>query len=245
MHLRRFCCLVAASLLFAAAGPSRAVTLGFGCITGNIAGDCAIGEAQMTVYVTDPGGGQIDFTFENVGADASSITDVFWDDGSLLAIFSITNTLGVVEFSDPATPAELPGANNASPPFVTSVGFSADSDPPAQPLGVNPGEMLLVRFDLIGGQTFADALSELADDTLRVGIHVQGFATGGSESFVTPEPGTLAPRDRRPAGPGGVSAPALKKVLTQSASEHLFLYEGRRVPLLPWRRGRPRPRKFR
>jgi len=37
-------------------------------------------------------------------------------------------------------------------------------------------------------------LGELADGTLRIGIHVQGFATGGSESFVNvplPEPATF------------------------------------------------------
>lgn len=145
----------------------------------------------MTVDVTDPGGSQIDFTFKNVGAAASSITDVYWDDGSLLGIFSITNTPGLVEFSSPATPGNPPGGNDADPDFNATAGFSADSDPPAQPLGVNPGETLLVRFNLIGGQTFADAISELNANTLRIGIHVQGFASGGSESFITPEPGTF------------------------------------------------------
>ncbi|HEX5065147.1 MAG TPA: PEP-CTERM sorting domain-containing protein [Myxococcota bacterium] len=163
-------------------------------MTNTIAGDCDIGEAQMSVDVTDPGGGQIDFTFHNVGAAASSIADVYWDDGTLLSIFSITNGPGV-SFSQGATPPDLPGGNNASPPFVTSVGFSADSDAPVEPNGVNPGEFLTVRFDLIGGQSFANAISDLTDGDLRVGIHVQGFATGGSESFVNtpvPEPGTLA-----------------------------------------------------
>lgn len=191
MRLCRFCCLAVGTFLLAVAGPASAVTYGFNCITNTIAGDCTIGEAQMTVDVTDPGGGQIDFTFKNVGAAASSITDVYWDDGSLLGIFSITNTPGLVEFSNPATPGNLPGGNNADPDFNATAGFSADSDPPVQPLGVNPGETLLVRFNLIGGQTFADAINELNNNTLRIGIHVQGFASGGSESFITPEPGTF------------------------------------------------------
>jgi hypothetical protein len=150
----------------------------------------------MTVDVSDPGGGRIDFSFENTGPAASSITDVYWDDGTLLAIFSITNTPGLVEFSNPATPANLPGANNASPRFVTSAGFSADSDPPVQPMGVNPGEWLTVTFTLIGGQTFADAIQDLTDGSLRIGIHVQGYTSGGSESLVNvpaPEPGTFVP----------------------------------------------------
>lgn len=182
-------------LLLGATAPAGAVTLGFDCISNNLAGDCAIGEAQMTVDVTDPGGGKIDFTFKNTGIALSSITDVYWDDGTLLALFSITNTPGLVEFSTPATPANLPAANNASPPFVTTVGFSADSDPPAQPLGVNPGEQLVVTYTLIGGQAFADAITALTNGGLRVGIHVQGYGSGGSESLVNnpvPEPGTAA-----------------------------------------------------
>ena len=78
------------------------------------------------------------------------------------------------------------------------------SDPPAQPNGVNPGEFLGVIFDLNGG-TIDDVRTELGNGTLRIGIHVQGFTGGGSESFVNippdgqggpgepiPEPATLA-----------------------------------------------------
>ena len=182
-------------LLLGATAPAGAVTLGFDCISNNLAGDCAIGEAQMTVDVTDPGGGKIDFTFKNTGIALSSIADVYWDDGTLLAIFSITDTPGLVEFSSPATPANLPAANNASPPFATTAGFSADSDSPVQPMGVNPGEQLIVTYTLIGGQTFADAITALTNGSLRVGIHVQGYSSGGSESLVNnpvPEPGSLA-----------------------------------------------------
>src|SRR5262245_23051793 len=98
MRLRFACCLaVSVAALAAASAPARAVSYGFGCITNSIAGDCAIGEAQMTVDVTDPGGNQIAFTFKNAGPAASSITDVYWDDGSLLGIAFITNTPGLVE----------------------------------------------------------------------------------------------------------------------------------------------------
>lgn len=185
--------LVAGSLLLGGA-PAPAVTLGFDCVTNNNAGNCAIGEAQVTVEVTDPGGGQIAFTFRNVGANASSITDVYWDDGTLLSILSITSSAGV-NFAEGAMPPNLPGGNDALPPFVAS--FSAESQAPAVPQnGVNPGETLTVTFTLIGGQTFANAIQDLTDGDLRVGIHVQSIiGTGGSEGFVNipiPEPGTLA-----------------------------------------------------
>lgn len=159
--------------------------------TNNVAGDVAIGIAQLSVNVTNPGGGQIDFTFLNSGPAACSITDLYWDDGALLGIATIFNGPGT-SFSQGASPPDLPGGNNCSPPFQASAGFTADSNPPAQPNGVNPGEWVTVRFNLIGGFTFADAINQLNDGTVRIGIHVQGFASGGSESFVIPSPGPAA-----------------------------------------------------
>lgn len=170
-------------------------TYSFVNITNNNAGDAAIGEAQLFVEVFDLGGGQMNFVFSNIGPAASSITDVYFDNGTLLGIASIINTPGLVEFSQLASPPDLPGGNLAVPPFVTTLGFSADSDPPVQPLGVNPGESLGIVFDLQPGGTFAGVVSELASGALRIGIHVQGFSSGGSESFINggviPAPGAL------------------------------------------------------
>lgn len=179
---------IAAGLLVAA--PSAAVSYGFGCITSNTPGDCTIAEAQILVDVTDEGGGDVRFTFTNVGADASSIEGIYFDDGSLLGISSIVNGPGVSFTGGSASPPNLPAANLASPPFVTTSGFLADSDPPTSGNGVQPGEFVAIIFDLQGGQTFADVISELDAATLRVGIHVIAFASGGSESLVNvvPEP---------------------------------------------------------
>lgn len=171
-----------AILVFAAA-PARAATLSFFCITDNLAADCATGESQLTVNVTDPGGNKVLFHFKNSGPNASSITDAYFDDGSLLGLSLITNGPGV-SFSQDASPPNLPGGNNVSPPFQVTAGFLADSNPPAQPNGVNPGEWLKITFDLQSGRNFADVITELTDGSLRIGIHVQGFASGGSESFV-------------------------------------------------------------
>jgi hypothetical protein len=161
------------------------------CVTNNNAGDCAIAALQMSVEVTDIGGGQVQFRFKNAGPLASSITDVYFDDGTLLGIASVVDYAGV-DFEQGASPGNLPGANNAVPPFQTTAGFSADSEPPAQPNGVNPGEQVDIIFNLIAGKTFADTLNAMdgpfdnlgPDDELRIGIHVQGFATGGSESLI-------------------------------------------------------------
>jgi hypothetical protein len=159
--------------------------------------DGAIGEGQLFLEVDDPNpsDGQIDFIFTNIGPEASSITDVYFDDGNLLSIASITNTPNLVQFSQLASPSNLPGGNNLSPPFVNTAGFSVDSDPPTQLLGVNPGEFLGITFDLQAGGVLDDIINELASGALRIGIHVQGYDSGGSESFVNneviPAPGAI------------------------------------------------------
>ena len=162
---------------------AHAVTVDFYCVSNNIAGDCTIGEAQMSVDVVDISNSQVRFDFFNIGPGASSITDVYFDDGSLLGISSIINGTGV-SFSQGATPGNLPAANGALPPFVATTGFTADSDPAVQPNGVNPGETLGIIYALQGSQTYADVISELTVGSLRIGIHVQGYASSGSESFV-------------------------------------------------------------
>jgi hypothetical protein len=186
--------LFVSAFALAAGTTHAAVTYGFGGITNNSATNTANGEAQLFVDVAAVGAAQVSFTFRNVGPHAMSITDVYFDDGTLLGIASITNMSGV-DFSQGASPPNLPGGNTLSPPFSTTAGFLADSDPPAQPNGVNPGEQLVITFDLIGGMTFADTITALdtPGDHLRIGIHVQGYADGGSESFVNvPAPGALA-----------------------------------------------------
>ena len=153
----------------------------------------AIGEAQLFVTLTDIGGDQVLFTFDNIGPEVSSITDVYFDDSSLLSsIASIDNSDPGVSFSQLASPGNLSGGNNLSPPFITTGDFSADSDPPVQPNGVNPGESLGIVFNLQGGSIFNDVIDEINSRSFRVGIRVQGFADGGSESFVIiPAPGAV------------------------------------------------------
>ena len=75
------------------AGGVQAVPLDFFCITNTLPGDCAIGEAQLGVDVTSFGIGtgvggvdQVLFTFTNTGADMSTISEIYFDDGSLLGL---------------------------------------------------------------------------------------------------------------------------------------------------------------
>lgn len=191
MHRSIIAGLLPCAALLLGAGPAAALTLGFDCVSNNLAGDCASGEAQLEVTIIGgPGANQVSFTFTNSGPDDSSITDVYFDDGTLLGLASIVDGTGV-DFESGASPRNLPAGNAAAPAFEAS--FAADSEPPVQPNGVNPGEELTVIFDLLAGMTLADTEAALADGSLRIGIHVQGFEGGGSESFVNdgevvPEP---------------------------------------------------------
>lgn len=185
--------VVAMLLAFAPAASASDLTLGFVCITNN-SGVCATYSPQFDVVVHDEGGGQVSFTFNNNGPLASFIDGVYFDDGALLGIASVVNGTGV-SFSNPATPNDLPAGNTASPPFVTTAGFSADNDPGAAN-GVNPGEWVKIIFNLKPGMTFANVLADLASGALRIGIHVQGLSGGFSESMINtttpvPEPGSL------------------------------------------------------
>jgi hypothetical protein len=192
--------LAGAFFLFAVVS-AQALVYTFDNITNNAAGDAAIGEAQLWVDVMDVGFNQALFTFGNTGPDYSSICDVYFDDGSLLGIAGLIDVDdGVggnsgVDFTQFAMPYNLPGGQNIG--FNTTAGFSADSDPPVQQNGVNPGETLGILFNLQLGQTWDNVIAELGTGALRIGIHVQGFESGGSESFVNnnpapvPEPSTI------------------------------------------------------
>jgi hypothetical protein len=166
--------------------------------------------AQLTVeiWAVEDNAHQVKFVFSNSGPYASSITDVYFDDGTLLGIAYLIDAddpdahdiLGDsgVDFSPGGSPPNLPGGNSADPAFEVTAGFLADSDSPTQPNGVNPGERLGVVFNLKEKngtyQTVDSILAALRQDpnidgALRIGIHVQGFQNGGSESFINTPPG--------------------------------------------------------
>jgi len=171
------------------AGPAAAgVIYSFQGVTNTNWVDVDTGRAQVSVDVSDAGGGKVAFKFVNSGPSASSITAVYFDADELFAGMSIVNGSGV-RFSLGATPRNLPGGKDIS--FNASL--AADSDSPTQPNGVNPGESLTVLFDLANGQTYQDVLYALHGGVdLRTGIHVQAFSGGGSESFVNnPEPASV------------------------------------------------------
>ncbi|GIW87723.1 MAG: hypothetical protein KatS3mg108_2047 [Isosphaeraceae bacterium] len=190
----------------------------YGNVTGNNPTNAATG-AQYSFSLINVNATTVGFKFENAGPLASSITDIYFQvgpsaGGLLTGIVSIIDSGAGVDFSAGASPPNLPGGGGANPDFVVTAGLSADSNPPAQPNGVNPGEWVQVNFSIRSGATFSDIQAAVdraynnpgaiwnsdgsfitgADEGIRVGIHVQGFSNGGSESFVAqaPEPSSLA-----------------------------------------------------
>lgn len=128
-----------------------------------------------------------------------SVTDIYFDDGSLLGISTIINQSGATAFATPAIPSELPENQFLDPDFITSNSgmeyFSADSNSPPYDNGVQTGEWVIIQFTLINGSTIEDVINEMDSGAIRVGLHVQGFTdvAGSSESAVNiPEPATIA-----------------------------------------------------
>jgi len=188
-----------AVLAFAPAASSTTIAFSQ-CVTDNNAGDCAIAFDQISLDVTSDGDDQVLFDFANTGSEMLTLARIYFDDGSLMELLSISNGGGVNFTFDPFPgPNDLPGGENAldqfgnPDPFVTTLGFLSGATAPPPTNGLEPGENVVLTFELAQGQTIDDILAELGDGTLRVGVHLINFASGGSESLTTiPEPGTFA-----------------------------------------------------
>lgn len=187
--------IVALGLAFAA--PASAVTYDFIKFTNNNVENL---NGQVTVDVTDNGSGTALFTFFNAVGIASSITDIYFDQGST-GFFSTAdaNNDGApdgivlhdasagVDFDDNANPSNVPGGNTIG--FTAD--FSGDSDTPGiTKNGVNAsGEWVSFLGTLSGGNTFSDLIAALSTGTFRIAMHVQAIgAKGGSDGYVSAVP---------------------------------------------------------
>lgn len=182
---------------------SRADTYGFAAISHNSGTDADTVAGQFSVEVLPVDGDQVSFTFRNTAVMASSITDIYFDDGALLDIAEIKSSTGVV-FSQGANPQNLPGGGALDPDFETTAGFLADSDPAVSPNGVNAAnEWVKIIFNLKDDMGFADVIKAINlgftgpfsvdPPTLRIGLRAQSIgADKESDSFImTPVPATI------------------------------------------------------
>ncbi len=214
-------------------------TYGFSRITNNAAEDVF---SQLTVVVSGDdsptiGPHSATFTFYNAATVDSSITDIYFQDGTLLGVASISSSAGAL-FSQGASPGNLPAGNSLTPKFVTTSGLSFDSVQPVSSNGVDAAtEWVSITFSLINSKTIVDTIAAMdrvntvgaasiwdnkgaylqsGVSALRIGIHVQSIGAGSdSDSFVS----TDLPH-----------APEPTSFVTFSAMVALTLLSRRRMP---------------
>lgn len=174
-------------LAAAMSAPAHAVVFSFADLDG--AGTGGSVASQITVDVTDIGGGQVLFTFANSGPLSSAVEQINFDDaGDLLGSFVSFAYSGDVEFA--VDLANLPQGNEVG--FVSSDGFQA-TPPPAGPMGnsVQPGEALGITFNLNGA--FAAVIAALTSGDIRIGLHVISLPDGSSDTLLTDIPDVPVP----------------------------------------------------
>lgn len=170
----------------------------FDNVSNNNPTNAAIGEAQLgfTVNFDENLSSQVEFLFTNVGDQDSSITDIYFDDDVPLMTwskFSAENIIADVSFTEGASPGNLSGGNG-SLNFTSNYSYdSAAKNPGVQANGINPGEFLGIVFDFTDGNGMDELIAGLTDGSFSVGIHVQGFANGGSETFINNTGGDVPP----------------------------------------------------
>jgi hypothetical protein len=179
--------VLAAAALVALPARTEAVTLNFECITNN-GSTCETIESAFQVDVTQEGS-LVAFLFKNnglAGFDTGSITDIYFDDdNNYLDDMFIDDDLagsGTVEFSEGASPGNLPSGNTIN----FSANESADSDSPGvSNNGIGASEFLKISFDFNSGGSFQNVLNALTSGALRIGMHVQSIDPGDeSEAYV-------------------------------------------------------------
>ncbi|MFK7790926.1 MAG: hypothetical protein AB8C95_15720 [Phycisphaeraceae bacterium] len=196
--LKKITSFVAAVAFTSAA--SAGASYGFVNITGNNAGDAAIGEAQFCVELIERKGGQeqqgglVEFLFTNTGSDDASLVQIYWEDSNdLLSSIAGWDTTtpytpapnyGVEFGGGSASPGHLPGSN----PKINDFSIQAENKGGKSKNGVGAGENVSVYFSYSG--SYIALLEAMDSGDLIVGTHAQAFASGGSESFISGPKGT-------------------------------------------------------
>ena len=185
-----FLAFIFGSFLFFNAPQAQAYTIGFYKITNNSTSDVS---GQLSVDILSTADDNVSFTFRNNVGLASSITEIYFDDGTgvgtlFSGIVSLTNSSGVNfeldSITTPVNPENLPGGNLLSPPFVTTEGFSADATG-STANGINAaGEFVTIIFGLNDGKEFNDVAAAISSLDLRIGLHVRAHPDGNSDGYV-------------------------------------------------------------
>lgn len=194
----------AAAAMLVICGSASAVTLRFGGVTNNNDNNTGTGEQQLTLDIFDSTGGERDledvtlvsFLIQNTGESSSTVSRVLFDDFTsptsdyrespvLGGVNQIINGPGVFFVQSEAN-TPLPGDET----WTTDFGFVAvELDREIDPPGIDPGQSLLIEFELAAGLTFEDLLDALINGALRIGL-IAEFPDGSFESFAA-DPSSL------------------------------------------------------
>jgi hypothetical protein len=160
----------------------NATPISFYNITQNSTVNAMIGEAQLSMEISETAG-QVFFLFKKEGDQAAVIQAIAFDDASN-ELLSLSNTQIIstgVNFQYVSN-YNLPGGNQPSIGFVSDYAYNAVSPSPIN--GVGPNELVSIPFNYAPGSSFNKVVSSINSGDLRVGLHVIAFADGGSESFI-------------------------------------------------------------
>ena len=166
-------------------------TLNFYAITQNGPLGPGIGEDQLSLEISDMGD-QVLFTFANSGPAQSTLTEIYFEEGAsppLYSMAAIDNNGGGGNVDYAQIEGDRLGRPPGSSPYdwvQNATAFRAD--PSYAPAGVDPGEYVGLTFDLTSGYTYDDVVAEIENEEWRIGIHVQRFADGTSETFFNKPP---------------------------------------------------------
>lgn len=136
--------------------------------------------AQLSMQVTQVGN-NVDFKIANAagGVDVF-VGHVYFDflNSNLFSSLTQTGQLGTVQFTGNAS-------SSTNFPEGNSIGFTTDADADrfrGAANGINIGEYLVLSAVL---SSTVDIAGLLNSGDLRVGLHMQGYASGGSDSYVS------------------------------------------------------------
>ncbi len=191
MNSKTILTTMAVAAAFNSAAFADSVDISFSRITSNSSQNV---ESQFKVTMMEVAGDSsvVEFVFRNNVGVASSISEIYFDNGSSSPLFtsgSIVEQIGTQFNYGSGSPGNLPGGNSMTESFDVTPGFLADAQGnPSKGLNDND-ELVRFRFSLQNAVSYSDVLASLSTTALRIGFHVRAIGEdGNSDSFVNRTP---------------------------------------------------------
>jgi hypothetical protein len=172
--------------LMSVLGPNaaHAATISFERITSNSSIDAS---SQLSVVASDEGTEALfSFSVLSGAQSGASISEIYFSDtlGLFTPLPLIRTEQGVSFVAGSASPPNLPGGNNATPPFQVTDFLLADATG-RNSNAIQIGDLLVLGLVYSQGSDFADLQNALQRGEFRIGLHVRALEGGESDSFVS------------------------------------------------------------